>query len=102
MIKEFPYKENYFFKSNNLKKINDFVIDNYKKPLFLYSLKVIKERYRLLRNSFPIKIKIYYAQKSNPSKKILTTLASLKSGCDTASIGEIKNALKAGFKPKDI
>lgn len=102
MIKEFPYKENYFFKFNNLKKINDFVINNYKKPLFLYSLKVIKERYKLLRNSFPAKIKIYYAQKSNPSKNILTTLSSLKSGCDTASIGEIKNALKAGFKPKDI
>lgn len=90
-----------FFKANKIEDISIF-INNYSSPIYLYSKKVIHEQYVYLRKSLPDKFKIFYAQKSNPNPEILGLLNSLNAGCDTASLGEVKSALDAGFTPDRI
>jgi diaminopimelate decarboxylase len=50
----------------------------------------------------PEKFEIFYAQKSNPHPKILEFIAGLGAGCDTASLGEMESAIKAGFPHEKI
>jgi len=90
-----------FFTLNNLEEIINH-IKNYSSPSFLYSKKIITYQYNNLRKSTPENFKIFYAQKSNPNPNILRLINSLKAGCDTASDGEIKSALKAKFSPENI
>lgn len=90
-----------FFKANKTEDISIF-INNYTSPVYLYSKKVIHEQYINLRKSLPEKFKIFYAQKSNPNSEILNLLNTLGAGCDTASLGEVKSALDAGFTPDRI
>lgn len=90
-----------FFKAIKAEDINIF-INNYSSPVYLYSKKVIYQQYDKLRKSLPDIFKIFYAQKSNPNPEILNLLNSLNAGCDTASLGEVKSALDAGFAPDRI
>jgi len=85
-----------FFKANKAEDINIF-INNYSSPVYLYSKKIISGQYGNLRKSLPDKFKIFYAQKSNPNPEVLNLLNTLGAGCDTASLGEVKSALDAGF-----
>jgi diaminopimelate decarboxylase len=90
-----------FFKFNNFDFIR-YYIQNYSSPGFLYSKKIVTHQYKILRNAIPEKFRIFYAQKSNPNSEILKHLHSLGAGCDTASKGEVKSALEAGFAPNEI
>ncbi len=91
----------YNYASIPLENLKPF-IENYASPVFLYSRKSLTESFNLLRDILPPKFKIFYAQKSNPNSKILKHINGLGSGCDTASLGEMKSALAAGFAPEKI
>ncbi|MDD5361804.1 MAG: diaminopimelate decarboxylase [Ignavibacteria bacterium] len=78
------------------------IYSEYESPVFVYSKKTISNSYRNLINALPDKFKIFYAQKSNPNPGILKHISSLGAGCDTASLGEMKSALEAGFNENKI
>lgn len=90
-----------FFLLNNFENIFQYV-KNYSSPCFVYSKKVITYQYDNLRKNVPDIFQIFYAQKSNPNINILNHLYSLETGCDTASLGEVKSALEADFSPDKI
>lgn len=90
-----------FFLLNNFKEIKNYV-KNYSLPCYVYSKKVITHQYNNLRKSVPDIFRIFYAQKSNPNINILNHICSLGAGCDTASEGEVKSSLEAGFSPDEI
>lgn len=91
----------YNYASIPLENLKPF-IENYASPVFLYSRKSVTESFNQLRDILPPKFKIFYAQKSNPNSKILKHINGLGAGCDTASLGEMKSALAAGFAPAKI
>ncbi len=91
----------YNYASIPLENLKPF-IENYASPVFLYSRKSVTESFNQLRDILPPKFKIFYAQKSNPNSKILKHINGLGAGCDTASLGEMKSALAAGFAPDKI
>lgn len=90
-----------FFLLNNFNEIY-YYIQNYSSPVFLYSKKAISHQYNLIRNKIPETFRVFYAQKSNPNTEILEHINKLGAGCDTASLGEVKSALEAGFSPDKI
>ncbi|OCX42647.1 diaminopimelate decarboxylase [Campylobacter ornithocola] len=71
----------------------------YNTPFYIYDFDKIKERFTMLKDAFKArKSQIFYAVKANSNLSILKFLASLDSGFDCVSAGEIYRALKAGAK----
>jgi diaminopimelate decarboxylase len=101
MHENFWIHTNPFFEFHPLSEFNQILID-YNSPCFIYSKKVIAHQYNLLKNNLPENFEIFYAEKSNPNLEILKLISSFGTGCDTASIGEVKNAIDAGFDRKKI
>jgi diaminopimelate decarboxylase len=72
-------------------------------PIYVYDLDNIAARYRALEIALSgHRHSIHYAVKANANAGILSLLRSLGSGVDTVSGGEIRLALKAGFRPDQI
>lgn len=90
-----------FFKSIGISGLKDFA-GKYSSPVFIYSAEAITRQINLFRKYIPQKFKLFYAQKSNPNPALLKHINSTGIGCDTASLGEIKSAIKAGFTPDKI
>ncbi|MCV3553368.1 diaminopimelate decarboxylase [Campylobacter sp. CNRCH_2013_0898h] len=68
-------------------------------PFYIYDFDKIKERFTMLKDAFKArKSQIFYAVKANSNLSVLKLLASLDSGFDCVSAGEIYRALKAGAK----
>ncbi|MBF7048776.1 diaminopimelate decarboxylase [Campylobacter volucris] len=75
----------------------------YKTPFYLYDFDKIKNRFYVLKDAFKArKSQIFYAVKANSNLSVLKFLASLDSGFDCVSAGEIYRALKAGAKKYKI
>ncbi|RKO64720.1 diaminopimelate decarboxylase [Campylobacter sp. P255] len=71
----------------------------YNTPFYIYDFDKIKERFTMLKDAFKArKSQIFYAVKANSNLSVLKFLASLDSGFDCVSAGEIYRALKAGAK----
>ncbi|STA75655.1 diaminopimelate decarboxylase [Campylobacter lari] len=71
----------------------------YNTPFYIYDFDKIKERFIMLKDAFKArKSQIFYAVKANSNLSVLKLLASLDSGFDCVSAGEIYRALKAGAK----
>ncbi|MCV3392357.1 diaminopimelate decarboxylase [Campylobacter sp. IFREMER_LSEM_CL2101] len=71
----------------------------YNTPFYIYDFDKIKERFTMLKDAFKArKSQIFYAVKANSNLSVLKLLASLDSGFDCVSAGEIYRALKAGAK----
>ncbi|HEC1783285.1 TPA: diaminopimelate decarboxylase [Campylobacter lari] len=71
----------------------------YNTPFYIYDFDKIKERFTMLKDAFKArKSQIFYAVKANSNLSVLKLLASLDSGFDCVSAGEIYRALKAGTK----
>lgn len=69
----------------------------YDTPLYVYDFNQIENNFLELKNAFKArKSLISYAVKANSNLSVLKKLASLGSGADCVSIGEIKRALLAG------
>jgi diaminopimelate decarboxylase len=72
-------------------------------PLYVYSARVIAERYREIDAAFAdYPHAVHYALKANSTLAIARLLRSLGAGADANSGGEIEVALRAGFTPAEI
>ena len=72
-------------------------------PLYVYSREVLEAAYRAYEAAFaPVPHRICYALKANSSLALLKVFAALGAGADIVSGGELKQALRAGFRPADI
>jgi len=70
----------------------------YDTPLYVYDFNVMTENFNNLKNAFKArKSMLCYAQKANSNLSVLKHLATLGSGCDCVSIGEVDRALMAGI-----
>ncbi len=79
------------------------IAEKYGTPAYLYSKNTIIEKYKKYEQAFAkVRHNVCFALKANSNMKILELLASLGSGADIVSGGELYLALKAGFDPKKI
>ncbi|WP_300859818.1 diaminopimelate decarboxylase [uncultured Helicobacter sp.] len=70
----------------------------YQTPLYVYDLGAITHAFNAIKDAFKArKSLICYALKANSNLSIIHHLATLGSGADCVSIGEVKRALKAGI-----
>lgn len=76
-------------------------VKNYKQPVIIYDLDIIKERIQWIQ-SWKRLGKLHYAVKANFHLDILRLIKSMNCGADVVSVGEIKRALEAGFTAQDI
>ncbi|MGZ3655714.1 MAG: diaminopimelate decarboxylase [Bdellovibrionota bacterium] len=70
-------------------------------PFYLYDHDGMNTRVRALHSAFE-GLEIHYAMKANSSDRIMKVFQKAGVGVDVVSGGEVKCALKAGFKPEDI
>lgn len=71
-------------------------------PFYAYDRGVLRDGVARLRSALPASIELHYAMKANPMPALVGFMASLVDGIDVASAGEMKIALDAGARPKDI
>ena len=77
--------------------------NKYDTPLYVYDFNEITKNYNNLKDAFKArKSMLCYAVKANSNLSVLKHLASLGSGCDCVSIGEVKRALIAGVEKYKI
>ena len=70
---------------------------------YLYDTSVMHGKIKKLKETLPPSVQIYYAMKANPHLEFLkTALNAQAKGIEIASIGEAKDAIKAGFSPSQI
>jgi len=75
----------------------------YGTPLYVYSKNMIVEKYQSIDHAFaPVKHVVCYAAKANSNFQILKLMASLGSGGDVVSGGELFLFLKAGIPAHKI
>jgi diaminopimelate decarboxylase len=74
---------------------------NYMRPIYLYDLDQIRERYKLMTAALK-PAKLYFAMKANPNREVLACLKAAGSGVDVVSLGEIKRAMESGFSADDM
>ncbi len=75
----------------------------YDTPLYVYDFDQLRRNFQSIKEAFKArKSLIAYAVKANSNLSVLKLLASLGSGADCVSIGEIKRALLAGIPPYKI
>lgn len=79
------------------------IAKEYQTPIFAYDFDKIEEYYHQFKSAFSgRKILICYALKANSNLSVVKKLASLESGADCVSLGEIKRAILAGIPPYKI
>ncbi len=77
--------------------------NKYDTPLYVYDFNEISKNYYELKEAFKArKSMLCYAVKANSNLSLLKHLATLGSGCDCVSIGEVKRALVAGVQKYKI
>ncbi len=76
-------------------------VKNYKRPVIVYDKNLIKERVAWIQNWKGLG-RLHYAMKANFNLEILKVFKKSNCGLDVVSLGEMKHAMKAGFKPKDF
>jgi len=69
--------------------------EKYGTPLLVLSLEQIEKNYNLLRTHMP-RVKVFYAIKANPHRRILELVRDLGSNFDVASDGEIMELASLG------
>ena len=77
------------------------ILAKYTTPCYVFSANVIRENYQRLRDHFPA-YEIFFSFKANPNLAVCRTVLGLGANADVSSLGELKAALKAGFKPENI
>ena len=77
------------------KEETEALAQEYGTPLLVLSLEQIEKNYRLLRTHLP-RVKVFYAIKANPHRRILELMRDLGSNFDVASDGEIMELSSLG------
>jgi len=70
-------------------------------PLYVYSARAIRTKYRLLKDRFPA-FDICYSLKANPNPAVCEALARAGAGAEVSSPAELATALAAGFARDSI
>ena len=79
------------------------IAKEYQTPIFAYDFDKIEEYYHQFKSAFSgRKTLICYALKANSNLSVVKKLASLESGADCVSLGEIKRAILAEIPPYKI
>ena len=86
-------KKEKYFRLN--KEETEALAQEYGTPLLVLSLEQIEKNYRLLRTHLP-RVKVFYAIKANPHRRILELMRDLGSHFDVASDGEIMELSSLG------
>lgn len=86
-------KKEKYFRLN--KEETEALTQEYGTPLLVLSLEQIEKNYRLLRTHLP-RVKVFYAIKANPHRRILELMRDLGSNFDVASDGEIMELSSLG------
>jgi len=71
-------------------------------PLFVYDMKVVRDRTGDFRAHMPAEVQLHYALKANPYRPLLQRMAPLVDGMDVASRGEMERAIEAGVPAAHI
>lgn len=72
-------------------------------PAYVYSATLIRAQYYGLADALAnVPHRICYSVKANGNLAVLKVLQQLGAGADIVSVGELRRALAAGFKPDDI
>ena len=76
---------------------------NYNPTAYLYDLFRIQDNLNSIKRCAPSQVKLYYAMKANPEKRIMEEIASnsICAGVEIASSGELEEAL-CFWKPEEI
>ena len=74
---------------------------NYMRPIYVYDLDFITQRFQQMSTALK-GVRLFYAMKANSNPEVLKRLKQLGAGADVVSLGEIKRALECGFQPEDI
>jgi diaminopimelate decarboxylase len=77
------------------------VLAKHPTPCYVYSASVIRDKFARLTAQFP-GFEVFFSFKANPNLAIGKTALALGANADVSSLGELKAALKAGFKPENI
>lgn len=88
-------KKEKYFQLN--KQETEALAQAYGTPLLVLSLEQIEKNYRLLRTHLP-RVKVFYAIKANPHRRILELMRDLGSNFDVASDGEIMELNSLGVE----
>jgi diaminopimelate decarboxylase len=83
------------------RRCDDLVAEAGDTPLFVYDLAMIDRRMARFRGAFG-GIRLHYAVKANSYQPLLRHVASKVDGLDIASGGELKLALEAGARAREI
>jgi ornithine decarboxylase len=86
-------KKEKYFRLN--KEETEALAQEYGTPLLVLSLEQIEKNYGLLRTHLP-RVKVFYAIKANPHRRILELMRDLGSNFDVASDGEIMELSSLG------
>ena len=86
-------KKEKYFRLN--KEETEALAQEYGTPLLVLSLEQIEKNYRLLRTHLP-RVKVFYAIKANPHRRMLELMRDLGSNFDVASDGEIMELSSLG------
>jgi len=71
-------------------------------PLYIYDNEEIEGNYLSLKKSFSNQVDVFYSLKANPNLAIATIFRQLGAGAEVCSLTELKIALLAGYRPRDI
>ena len=77
------------------------VLEHYSTPLYAYSAGLIDSSFAEVSRLFP-DFDVIYSFKANPGLAVCSRLRSLGAGADVSSMGELRAAVRTGFKPRDI
>lgn len=71
-------------------------------PFYAYDRQKMTDRVNLLNDIFPDEINFHYAIKANPMPDVVNHMATITTGFDLASGGELTVALASGMSPDHI
>ena len=78
------------------------VANDYGTPTYVYCFERVRQKLKILRQSFSQDLHIHYSMKANSHRGLLKKLRREGVGVDVVSGGEIQRAFECGFRGKDI
>ena len=84
-----------------MNKLNK-IAEEHGTPCYVYDFNKITSRLSRLKKTLNKNVRLYYAVKANPNIILLKHLKPFIDGLDISSGGELKQALLAGYDPKNI
>ena len=71
-------------------------------PFFLYDLHTVERKARRVREAFKRPVHLLYAAKANPNLELLRNMRPFVDGLDISSVGELNQALAAGYEAGEL